>query len=239
MVSVAEQFANLRNTIGSILGIFALFRWLRTLFAKITGRPPPADATSLTPSAFAAFRGLPPSSSSGTMPTPSKKPFLVFLLAVFGLPYLLTKLIRSLASPSTVIDGPILGPDGTPLPDQVPMISTLDPSKLDFFRVLYDYAPPPTASQNDLSVKKGDVVAVLSKTDPVGKPSEWWRCRARDGSMGYLPSLYLEGIPRKPREIGEGRADTMSSNGSVGSMVVEGAGAAAREKEKREGGGGR
>lgn len=236
MVSVAEQFANLRTTLGSILGIFTLFRWLRTLLAKITGRPLPADATSLTPSAFAAFQGLPPA-SPGTRPEPSRIPFLVFFLAVFGLPYLLTKLIRSLASPSTVIDARVLGPDGTPLPGQAPM-NTLDPSKLDFCRVLYDYAPPPTGNQNDLSVKRGDVVAVLSKTDPMGKPSEWWRCRARDGHMGYLPGVYLEGIQRKPKEIGEGRADTMSSVGSVPSMVVEGAGMVEKGKEKSEGEGG-
>lgn len=238
MVSVAEQFANLRTTLGSILGIFTLLRWLRTLVAKITGRPPPADAMSLTPSAFDSFRGLSPTSSPGATPTPSRKPFLVFLLAVFGLPYLLSKLIRSLASPSVVIDAPVLGPDGTPLPDQAPMISTIDPSKLDFCRVLYDYAPPPTANQSDLAVKRGDLVAVLSKNDPLGKPSEWWRCRSREGRMGYLPGVYLEGIQRKPKEIGEGRADTMSSDGSVGSMVVEGAGAVGKEKEKSEGEGG-
>lgn len=56
--------------------------------------------------------------------------------------------------------------------------------------------------------------------------------------MGYLPGVYLEGIQRKPREIGEGRADTMSSVGSVGSMVVEGAGAVGKEKDKSEGEGG-
>ena len=99
MVSVAEQFSNLRNTLGSILGIFTLLRWLRTLIAKVTGRPPPADAMSLTPSAFASFQGLtsPSSAASGSIPTPSRKPFVIFILAVFGLPYLMTKLIRSLA----------------------------------------------------------------------------------------------------------------------------------------------
>lgn len=216
MISVAEQFSNLRTTLGSILGIFTLLRWLRTLIAKISGRPPPADATALTPSAFAAFQGLSGSNSSlpNGSPTPSRKPFLFFLLAVFGLPYLMTKLIRSLAKAQIrdPLNRPVLGPDGQPLPDQAP----LDPSKLDFCRVLYDYTPSSAngalAEGVDLAVKRGDLVAVLSKSDPMGNPSEWWRCRARDGRMGYLPGVYLEGIQRKPpNEIEEGgRAVTMS-----------------------------
>ncbi|KAK4698119.1 peroxin-13, partial [Lecanoromycetidae sp. Uapishka_2] len=238
MVSVAEQFSNLRTTLGSILGIFTLLRYVRTLFAKITGRPPPADATSLTPSAFASFQGL-SSSASGPFPdgqpTPSRKPFLIFLAAVVGLPYLMTKLIRSLARQNEQQnqynpDGRlILGPDGQPLPDQQPH-QPIDPSKLDFCKLLYDYTPesvtqgqPPTPGI-DLEVKKGDLVAVLSKSDPMGNASEWWRCRARDGRVGYLPGVYLEGIQRKQqaKEIeDEGRVNTMSSlaNGSEGSRA--------------------
>lgn len=204
MVSVAEQFSNLRTTLGSILGIFTLLRYLRTLFAKVTGRPPPADATSLTPSAFASFQGLSSPSSPNQPPTPSRKPLLIFLAAVFGLPYLMTKLIRSLAAQSsqnqTQPYNPVLGPDGQPLPDdQQPHNQRIDPSKLDFCRVLYDYTPennPPTPGI-DLEVKKGDLVAVLSKSDPMGNASDWWRCRARDGRVGYLPDVYLETVKRK------------------------------------------
>ena len=238
MVAVAEQFSNLRTTLGSILGIFTLLRWFRTLAAKLTGRPPPADATSLTPSAFASFQGLTASSPNllpNGQPTPSKKPFLIFLAAVVGLPYLMTKLIRSLAKQNEQQsqypnDGRlVLGPDGQPLPDQQPH-QPIDPSKLDFCRLLYDYTPENNGSTPgiDLEVKKGDLVAVLSKSDPMGNASEWWRCRARDGGVGYLPGLYLEGIQRRknqPQIEEAGRAQTMSSLAGDGSransMTVE------------------
>ena len=229
MVSVAEQFSNLRDTLGSILGIYTLLRYIRTLIAKITGRPPPADATSLTPSAFAAFqnRSVQPDGSVGP-PRPSKKPFLVFIVAAFGLPYLMGKLIRALArsqeeeaAKRLQEQGMLIGPDGRPLP---PDQQQLDPSKLPFCRVLYDYVPD-TSNQAtpgiDLSVKKGELVAVLSKSDPLGNPSEWWRCRTRDKREGYLPGVYLENIQRKPKEItaagsSEGsRAHTISSEGGT------------------------
>ncbi|KAF6240148.1 hypothetical protein HO173_001758 [Letharia columbiana] len=234
MVQVAEQFSTLRTTLGSILGIFTVLRWLRTLFAKVTGRPPPADATSLTPSAFASFQGLSPSGPSllqNGQPTPSKKPFLIFLAAVIGLPYLMTKLIRSLARQNKEQQNlynqegrMILGPDGQPMQEQQPH-QPIDPSKLDFCRLLYDYTPESMTQGGsptegiDLEVKKGDLVAVLSKSDPMGNPSDWWRCRARDGRVGYLPGLYLEGIQRKqqPQIDNGGRVNTMSSLAAAGS----------------------
>ncbi|KAF9735970.1 hypothetical protein PMIN06_002512 [Paraphaeosphaeria minitans] len=214
MVSVAEQFGNLRQTLGSVLGIFTIMRWIRTAIAKLTGRPLPASSTDLTPASFAAFSGRAPDGSP--LPAkPSKKPFIVFMLAVFGLPYLMGKLIRTLARNQEEEQKRLMAAD--PLAAGEP----LDPNKLEFCRVLYDFAPD--ASMNaqpglDLTVKKGDMVAVLSKSDPMGNASEWWRCRSRDGRMGYLPGVYLETIQRRqPAQITAGsqpgsRAQTMTSS---------------------------
>lgn len=242
MISVAEQLSTLRDTLGSILGIFAILRWMRTLLAKITGRPPPADATALTPSAFARFQGRIPTLPDGSPapPRPSKKPFLVFIIAAFGLPYLMGKLIRALARSQDEAaqrqqQNFLLGPNGQPLsPDQQlhtrNQQEALHPSRLDFCRVLYDYVPenqPGTTGPTngiDLAVKKGDLVAVLSRSDPSGSHSEWWRCRSRDGRVGYLPSPYLEVIQRKPKAIDAdgslpsppgSRAQTMTSDVST------------------------
>jgi peroxin-13 len=192
MVSVAEQFGNLRDTLGSVLGIFTLMRWIRTLIAKLTGRPPPVDATALTPASFARFEGRKNPLAEGGPPKPSRKPLYFFLLAAFGLPYVMSKVIRSIAANAEEEDRKR---------QLVAAQQTLDPSKLEFCRVLYDFSP---AAQGqavvqgvDLEVHKGDLVAVLGKSDPLGNPSEWWKCRARDGRIGYLPSTFLE-VMRKP-----------------------------------------
>ncbi|KAK3336942.1 Peroxin 13, N-terminal region-domain-containing protein [Cercophora scortea] len=208
MVSVAEQFGNLRNTLGSILGIFTLMRWIRTLIAKITGRPPPVDATALTPAAFARFEGRKqsplPEGAPGNPSKPSRKPLFFFLLAAFGLPYIMGKVIRSLAASAEEEDRRRALQMGVlqhnPAAGSTAAV-VVDPSQLEFCRVLYDFSPSAQGQAVvqgvDLEVRKGDLVAVLSKSDPLGNPSEWWKCRARDGRIGYLPQTFLE-VMRKP-----------------------------------------
>ncbi|KAF2266063.1 hypothetical protein CC78DRAFT_531924 [Lojkania enalia] len=225
MVSVAEQFGNLRQTLGSVLGIFTLMRWIRTAIAKLTGRPPPASSRELTPASFAAFTGRQPDGSPAA-PKPSKKPFIMFMVAVFGLPYLMGKLIKALARSQEEEERRRIEANPQAYGEQP------DPSKLEFCRVLYDFTPDTNmnAVQGvDLAVKKGDMVAILSKTDPLGNPSEWWRCRSRDGRMGYLPSPYLEIIQRRqPAQITSGsqpsspagsRAQTMTGTSLSGSRT--------------------
>lgn len=221
MVSVAEQFGNLKNTLGSIFGIFAILRWVRTAFAKLTGKPLPASSTDLTPANFAHFSGVAPDGSP-IAPRASKKPLIMFVAAVFGLPYLMAKLIRTLEKNREEEEQKRL--QGDPYSYNAQPDQRMDPSKLDFCRVLYDFAPDSSA-QNvqgiDLVVKRGDLVAVLSKTDPMGTPSDWWLCRARDGRKGYLPSPYLQTIKSQHRLTdgeqhgsltpGGSRAQTMTS----------------------------
>lgn len=103
--------------------------------------------------------------------------------------------------------------------------AALDPAKLDFCRVLYDYTPESQESSGiDLAVKKGDIVAVLSKTDPMGNASEWWRCRARDGRVGYLPGPYLETIQRRPAQQAITSGSEQNSRTNSMKATVEDAG---------------
>ncbi|PTB40648.1 uncharacterized protein TrAFT101_005819 [Trichoderma asperellum] len=208
MISVAEQFGNLRDTLGSLLGIFTLIRWIRTLLAKLTGRPLPADAAALNASDFARFEGR--SGAAGSQPPKaSRKPLIFFLLAAFGIPYLMSKVIKNIAASAEEEEKRL---QQQALEAQKPV----DPAKLEFCRLRFDFAPQQPNGM-ELEGRKGDLVAVLSKNDPAGQPSEWWHCRSRDGRQGYLPSTYLEVLkrsaePKKLKAAPDSRTNSLTSS---------------------------
>jgi peroxin-13 len=170
IMSLVEHFGNLRATIGSIVLSLPLIRLIRSLIAKVLGRPPP---TTLTPESFARFEAR----TSGE-PRASKKPLILFLLAIFGLPYLMGKLIKALAEKQAIEHQSSTGE------------SVIDPKQLDFYQALYDFVPQDP--NVELALKKGDIVAVLQKLE-----GGWWRGRKRDGAMGFVPGNYLDIIPRR------------------------------------------
>lgn len=204
MVGVADQFAHLRNYLGQVLSIFALARWIKDTLLRVTGRAP---AIVLDPREFRDFaaHGGSPNGAKGT-PRPSKRPLVVFFLAVIGLPYLMGKLVKLITArqeaerlrmeqqgPQQFAQngqfGALPGQQGGGMmqagKDQAAM-EAIDPSKLTFVRALYAY---PAADLLELSLQPNDIVAVLSKHDPqTGAESPWWRGRTRDGRVGWFPS---------------------------------------------------
>lgn len=217
MVSVAEQFGNLKNTLGSLLGIYAIMRWARRLVAKLSGQPV-TGANGITPAGFAKFEATGGAAGPGRGPRPSYKPLLFFLTAVFGLPYLLGRLIKALAAKQegmydehgNLLPGAQMGMGGPGMEGG----AEIDPSKLEFCRANFDFVPE--NPQLELELRKGDLVAVLAKTDPMGNPSQWWRVRTRDGRSGYVPANYLEVIPRPaveaPKKVEEIGASAVPVN---------------------------
>lgn len=173
MMSVAEQFGHLKESLGSILGIFAVLRWWRILVAKIKGQPLERNH-GLTPGQFARFQG-----QAHRGARPSLKPLIIFLSAVVGLPYILGKVIKAMADQTQPLH----------TGDQV---LEIDPANLQFCRATYNFVPE--NPNIELELKSGQVVAVLSTADPAGRPSQWWRVSSRDGRTGYVPSTYLEHV---------------------------------------------
>lgn len=181
MLGVAEQFGQMKQALGQVVGVFGLVGWLRGWWR--------GDKKNLT-SDFKKFVEGGGGMGAGTpgRPKPSKKPIFIFLLAVFGLPYLMHKLVRRITA-------------NLP-PQQMPGAGAqhnLDPSKLTFARTIFPFASKDTL---ELALAKGDIVAVLSTLDPVsGAESEWWRGRTRDGREGWFPRSFVETI--KPKEVAD------------------------------------
>ncbi|KAJ2738395.1 Peroxisomal membrane protein PAS20, partial [Coemansia sp. Cherry 401B] len=59
---------------------------------------------------------------------------------------------------------------------------------MEFAQAQYDFDGE---SKAELSFKRGDLVAVSSKVDIWGKPSEWWRGTTQDGREGLFPASYV------------------------------------------------
>ena len=150
MVGVVEQFGQLRNALGSVLGLFGLVRWMKEL---LTGR---RSAGGLHGEFNDFVNGRPvPGPSNPAAPKASKKPLIFFLLAIFGVPYAMHKLVKILSERQQEQQR-LLAVPGANLPP-------LDPSQLTFARALYVFeASAPT----ELSLKENEIVAIMAKVDP-------------------------------------------------------------------------
>lgn len=194
MVGVIDQFATLRDVLGQVLGVFGLIRWAKGVLSG-EGVVPKSAMTD----EFNHFVNRPPGAPvlppGVKPPKPSKKPVIVFLLAIFGIPYLMHRIIRRLAERPVV-----LPPGADPSNPQALTLAPngeqmLDPSKLSFAHALYPFS---TNQTHELNLKKGDIIAILSRSDPVtGLESEWWRGRTRDGREGWFPKAFVEIIQKK------------------------------------------
>ncbi|KAI9333688.1 Peroxin 13, N-terminal region-domain-containing protein [Obelidium mucronatum] len=202
MVGVAEQLGYLRNYMGGMLSALAITDYIKRWAYHLQGKPMPVDPKSLTLESFDKFANS--SSSNGIISSKdarnSRRPVWLFLMFMVGFPWLMSKLIQRLQAKQLEAaaaaaaagggggGGGVIGPDGTPLqPNQI--------KELEFCKALYDFT---ASSASELSFKKGDVIAILSKVDAVTRePSMWWRGRLRRGEIGLFPANYVEVIEKK------------------------------------------
>ncbi|CAN3373498.1 hypothetical protein DIURU_003054 [Diutina rugosa] len=191
MVSLAEQFGNLKNALGSILGIYALIRFIKKIWAKLTG-----SNYGINASEFAKFQQkqkkleAAAAKSGGVGGAPKRrmsfKPLLLFLAASIGFPYLLSKAIQKINERQAQKQQMMgMGPNGAPF----------DPNNLQFAKALYEFNPE--NPQMEIELKPQELVAILSTKDPMGNDSQWWKVRSRSGKVGYVPSNFLQVIERK------------------------------------------
>ncbi|KAK4701227.1 peroxin-13, partial [Phenoliferia sp. Uapishka_3] len=204
LISLTEQFGQLRNYLGQLLSVFALVRWCRNLLSKITGRG--GSTESIDADSFKAFSESGGATKNANSPKLSKKPLIVFFLTVIGLPWLMTRLVRlitqrqeeearrlaSLPASSLISGPPQLDQFGRPIP-QAP----LDPASLTFVRATFDYT---ATAPEELTLKPDDIVAVLTPVEERQTPG-WWKGRLRDGKVGWFPSTHVAELPMPGKKV--------------------------------------
>lgn len=178
IMGMAEQLGYLKNYLGQVFSIFAIYRLVKRTINRVTGQVEPSE---MNLSEFERF-------DAG--PKVSRKPILIFLFMVVGLPYLMHKLIKYITEKQLAQQQQQMQQQGGIAADPNMLPAKIDPSKLEFARAMYDFN---AESPMELTLKKGDIIAILSKTDPVTNAvSQWWRGRLRDGRMGMFPANYVE-----------------------------------------------
>lgn len=179
MVGVAEQFGHVHTYLGNIFNIFNLIRWIKKALYKLTGRTEPIEPEyqqqqqqlDLQASQVAAQDSIPPATPERPQRQKlSKTPFIIFLSAVIGLPYLMNKLMKTMSAPRVA---------QIEMHDRPPVAVAM-----------FDFMP---SSPMELRLTKGATVEVLDTLDPVTRePSSWWQGRLRDGSVGVFPANHVQ-----------------------------------------------
>ncbi|ORX41382.1 hypothetical protein BCR36DRAFT_407538 [Piromyces finnis] len=194
MVGVADQLSHLRGNLGDVFSMFNIVKYIKRWLGY--------EKPEINSSEFESFSK--DSSKSQLVKSGKRqngKPVILFMLFMFGLPYLMTKVINILKRRQQQQQMGML-------PNNMPMNPALAGSQslssfprnaegkpiIEFARCLYDFQ---AQSPMELDIKKGDIIAIISKLDQNGQPSQWWKGRLQHGPTGIFPSNYVELIPTK------------------------------------------
>jgi peroxin-13 len=210
LAGVIDQFAQLRNALGSVLGLFGLIRWLRDI---LTGRRSNGNINSAElRSEFRQFLNGRPVQGPATRPpespppNASKKPLVFFFIAFLGLPYAMHKLVKILADRAAQQQEQLLQQHPQQQGGQQVVLPPLDPSQLAFARTVYPFQ---ASTPSELSLQENEIVAVMGKLDPstglevdprMALETEWWKGRTREGREGWFPRKFVEVLERKAPE---------------------------------------
>jgi len=210
VMGLMEQFGILRDYLGHALSMVALYRFARSLYYKLTGQLPPANPADLNVAKFEEFQQAASS---------SKKPLLIFLAILVGIPLLLSTLLRKpKAKPFEI------GPNGRPVlpngerPEVAKALYPFAGQNRESFSLRFLVFPTlkklcVCAVEMEISFQSGNEIHVLSRADPRGNPVEWWKGYTVDPNMqgppriGMFPGNYVEivngnpEVPPRPAQV--------------------------------------
>ncbi|KAJ1675239.1 Peroxisomal membrane protein PAS20, partial [Spiromyces aspiralis] len=176
ILGVMDQFGLLKSYMGKAANSTVAYDGFRRFWARILGRQMRVNKEDLNAEKFDEFK---------QRSRIRKRSLLLFFTIIIGLPYLMTKLIRSMVNNQRrLAAGEAALQQGGGGPG-----NAIARSGYEFAQALFDFKGE---SRAELTFRQGDVIAILSKTNVWGKPSEWWRGKLQDGTEGLFPSNYVK-----------------------------------------------
>ncbi|EPX70577.1 peroxin-13 [Schizosaccharomyces octosporus yFS286] len=172
-VSVMDNFQMLRLSIGSLFDIVSLVKRLKLFISNILGVQ---SNNPLTKDEYDSYH------IEESKPSSKKSKVLSGLLftSLFVFPYALIKIFKKIYDKEKII---------------AKEKKSKSIQELEFCKAEFDFASrEPTV---ELALRKGDIIAILSKYDSTGAKSDWWYGRKRNGEKGWFPSNYCTLIPMK------------------------------------------
>lgn len=221
-IQLIEQFNLFKFSIGKILSLFDLLKWCK---AWITGtHHRSSNSWSTTFKRYHPGNKGDPSTSRRptTPPRPSRKPIVIFFLTVFGIPYLMNKLVRSIMAKQQ--SNPTRNSLDPTTQNEQQITLAIDPSKLTFVKAIHPYHPTTPQEQTmthqndmlekELKFEKNEVIAVLLPTTTEERLTMgWWKGRTRDGRIGWFPKNYVQEIvTNQPPDPSSSAATARQSN---------------------------
>ncbi|KAI9013830.1 Peroxin 13, N-terminal region-domain-containing protein [Phycomyces nitens] len=209
MVGVAEQFGHLRQYLGRLFSIYTLLRWLKRMFYKLTGRTPPPELEEPATQGEGEQLQITESEAEGDLvekpveqkPTHRRRAAIIFMAVVFGLPYMVFKLMQRASHQREMERQMLMQARG--FGTQGPYFN--QPQEVT--HALHDFV---AETPMELNLRRGDTVYILSKVDPAtGAPSQWWQGQLEDGSVGIFPGNYVA-IPSRIDHLPNGFGDGFS-----------------------------
>ncbi|KAA1106570.1 Peroxisomal membrane protein PAS20 [Puccinia graminis f. sp. tritici] len=203
-IQLIEQFNLFKFSIGKILSLFDLLKWAKGF---ITGTNSSSDRNPWSDT----FKNFDPRNLAGSSegkgtntPRPSRKPIVIFFLTVFGIPYLMNKLVRSIINKQKQRQSAFPpNPLNPSISNEQQVTLSVDPSKLTFVKAIHPYHPATREEdinqlnpiEKELKFEKNEVIAVLLPMSIEERRSMgWWKGRTRDGRIGWFPKNYVEEI---------------------------------------------
>jgi peroxin-13 len=200
MLGVADQFGHLKEYFKGIFSVVTMYGAFKDTLKGLV--PFHSARGEIDAGEFDSFQMTTGRGAGGRRKPFSFKPLFLFMFAVVGVPYFFRWFRRKLeqaareghATRNTIAQNAASPQVDVTSPQDAATAGSMQ--AITFAKALHNFK---ARSTDELSLSKGDIVAIISRTDPsTGQESLWWKGKLRKGPVGWFPASYVTLLKKQP-----------------------------------------